>query len=89
METIPILLTKSSEGVSPIPGLREFYTATGFGAYRVSISGSGSKFLWGGYAGVGTRLPGSLFAELQYHQISGSVGGATPNGVAFLVGKRF
>jgi hypothetical protein len=89
METIPILLTKSSEGAAFLPSLPGAYTASGFGAYRVSVTNLGAKFLFGGYVGVGMRIAESLFAELQYHSVSGSLGGYAPNGVSVMVGKRF
>lgn len=89
METMPILLTKTSEGTSFLPGLPGAYTASGFGAYRVSVTNLGAKFLFGGYVGVGMRIAESLFAELQYHSVSGSLGGYSPNGVSVMVGKRF
>lgn len=87
--TVPVLLTKSGEATSPIPGIDGFYTGTGLGAYFTRAEGAGSKTLWGGYAAVGLRLPGGLFAETQYHAVSGNVGGFAPGGVAFVVGRRF
>lgn len=89
METIPVLLTKSSEGSSLLPGLPGAYSATGFGAYRVSVTGVGDKVLFGGFIGAGMRIGDSLFAELQYHSVSGSVNGFSPNGVTMMLGKRF
>ncbi len=87
--TIPVLLTRAGEGSSPLPGIDGFYTSTGVGAYFTRADGAGSKTLWGGYAAIGLRLPGGLFAESQYHAVSGNVGGFSPNGVAFVVGRRF
>lgn len=88
MRTVPVLLTKSSEGASPIPGLTGFYTGTGFGAYFIDAGGSGFKTRWGGYASAGIRLSGDLFAEAQYHYVTSGVNGFSPSGVALLVGRK-
>lgn len=88
MRTVPVLLTKSSEGVSPIPGLAGFYTGSGFGAYFIDAAGSGFKTRWGGYISAGIRLAGDLFAEAQYHYVSSGVNGFSPSGVALLVGRK-
>ncbi|MFM7322900.1 MAG: hypothetical protein ACKO5K_15480 [Armatimonadota bacterium] len=87
--TAPILLTRSGQATSPIPGIDGLYSSTGLGAYLTRADGAGSKTLWGGYAAIGLRLPGGLFAETQYHAVSGNVGGFAPSGVAFVVGRRF
>jgi hypothetical protein len=87
----PLLVTKSSAGASggsSSTGMTGFFTSEGFGAYFVDAAGSGFKARFGGYIGAGLRLTGGLFVEAQYHYVSGSVNGASPNGVALFIGRR-
>ena len=87
----PLLVTKSSAGTSggsSSTGMTGFFTSEGFGAYFVDAAGSGFKARFGGYIGAGLRLTGGLFVEAQYHYVSGSVNGASPNGIALFIGRR-
>lgn len=89
MRTIPVLLTKTSNGSSPVGGLSGFYTGTGLGIYFIDAAGSGLKQRFGGYFSGGYRVSGGFYVEAQYHLISGNVNGFTPNGLAILLGRRF
>jgi hypothetical protein len=89
MRTIPVLLTKTSEGSSPVSGLTGFYSGTGFGIYFIDAAGSGLKQRFGGYFSGGYRVSGGFYVEAQYHLISGNVNGFRPNGLAILLGRRF
>lgn len=85
----PLLVTKtSSASSSGTSGMTGFFTSEGFGAYFVDAAGSGFKARFGGYIGAGLRLTGGLFVEAQYHYVSGSVNGASPNGIALFIGRR-
>ena len=87
----PLLITQMSSGGgggAGSAGLTGFFTSQGVGAYFVDAAGSGFKARFGGYAGAGLRLSGGLFVEAQYHYISGSVNGASPNGIALFIGRR-
>lgn len=84
----PLLVTKTSAGGSGSTGMTGFFTSEGFGAYFIDAAGSGFKARMGGYIGAGLRLTGGLFVEAQYHYVSGSVNGASPNGIALFFGRR-
>lgn len=87
----PLLVTKTSTGASSTSnstGMTGFFTSEGFGAYFIDAAGSGFKTRMGGYIGAGLRLSGGLFVEAQYHYVSGSVNGASPNGIALFIGRR-
>jgi hypothetical protein len=85
----PLLVTKTSGGgSSTASSMTGFYTSEGFGAYFIDAAGSGFKARFGGYMGAGLRLTGGLFVEAQYHYVSGSVNGASPNGIALFIGRR-
>ncbi len=85
----PLLITQmSSGGAGGTTGLTGFFTSQGVGAYFMDAAGSGFKARFGGYAGAGLRLSGGLFVEAQYHYVSGSVNGASPNGIALFIGRR-
>ena len=87
----PLLVTKSSAGASrsaDSTGMTGFFTSEGYGVYFVDAAGSGFKARFGGYIGAGLRLTGGLFVEAQYHRVSGSVNGASPNGIALFIGRR-
>ena len=89
IKTIPVMYSKLSDSTSTIPGLGGLYTGTGIGAYLFDAPGSNMKTLWGGYAMVGLKLPGGIFAETQYHYTNRSVNGYSPNGVALMIGRKF
>jgi hypothetical protein len=87
----PLLITKTSAGASGATsstGMTGFFSSEGFGIYFMDAAGSGFKARYGGYIGAGLRLTGGLFVEAQYHYVSGSVNGASPNGVALFIGRR-
>jgi hypothetical protein len=84
----PLLITKASAGSSGSSGTSGFFTSQGVGAYFIDAAGSGFKARYGGYMGAGLRLSGGLFVEAQYHYVSGSVNGASPNGIALFFGRR-
>jgi hypothetical protein len=85
----PLLVTKTSGGSSSgTSSMTGFFTSEGYGAYFVDAAGSGFKARFGGYMGAGLRLTGGLFVEAQYHYVSGSVNGASPNGIALFIGRR-
>ena len=84
----PLLVTKESSSGSSASNLAGFYTSEGYGVYFIDAAGSGFKSRMGGYIGAGLRLTGGLFAEAQYHYVSGSVNGASPNGIAIFIGRR-
>lgn len=87
--TIPVMFSKVSESTQNVPGLGGLYTGTGLGAYLLDAPGSSMKTLWGGYALVGVKLPGGIFAETHYHYTNRSVNGYSPNGVALMIGRKF
>jgi hypothetical protein len=89
VRTVPVMFSKVSDSTSAVPGLGGLYTGTGIGAYLFDTPGSNMKTLWGGYAMVGLKLPGGIFAETQYHYTSRSVNGYSPNGVALMIGRKF
>jgi len=89
VKTIPVMFSKVSDSTSTVPGLGGLYTGTGIGAYLFDTPGSSMKTLWGGYAMVGVKLPGGIFAETQYHYTNRSVNGYSPNGVALMIGRKF
>jgi hypothetical protein len=89
IKTIPVMFSKVSDSTSTVPGLGGLYTGTGIGAYLFDTPGSNMKTLWGGYAMVGLKLPGGIFAETQYHYTNRSVNGYSPNGVALMIGRKF
>lgn len=84
----PLLVTKERSNGSSASNLAGFYTSEGFGAYFIDAAGSGFKSRIGGYIGAGLHLTGGLFVEAQYHYVSGSVNGASPNGIAIFIGRR-
>ena len=89
IRTVPVMFSKVSDSTSTLPGLGGLYTGTGIGAYLFDTPGSNMKTLWGGYAMVGLKLPGGIFAETQYHYTNRSVNGYSPNGVALMIGRKF
>lgn len=89
VKTIPVMFSKVSDSTSTVPGLGGLYTGTGIGAYLFDTPGSSMKTLWGGYAMVGVKLPGGIFAETQYHYTNRSVNGYSPTGVALMIGRKF
>lgn len=89
VKTIPVMFSKVTESTSSVPGLGGMYTGTGVGAYLFDTPGSNMKTLWGGYAMVGLKLPGGIFAETQYHYTNRSVNGYSPNGVGLMIGRKF
>lgn len=89
IKTVPVMFSKVSDSTSAVPGLGGLYTGTGIGAYLFDTPGSNMKTLWGGYAMVGLKLPGGIFAETQYHYTNRSVNGYSPNGVALMIGRKF
>jgi hypothetical protein len=90
----PLLVTKTSarasgsSSTSGMTGMTGFFTSEGYGVYFIDAAGSGFKTRFGGYMGAGLRLSGGLFVEAQYHYVSGSVNGASPNGLALFIGRR-
>ena len=89
VKTVPVMFSKVSDSTSAVPGLGGLYTGTGIGAYLFDTPGSNMKTLWGGYAMVGLKLPGGIFAETQYHYTNRSVNGYSPNGVGLMIGRKF
>lgn len=89
VRTVPVMFSKLSDSTSTIPGIGGLYTGTGIGAYLFDTPGSNMKTLWGGYAMVGIKLPGGIFAETQYHYTNRSVNGFSPNGVGLMIGRKF
>jgi hypothetical protein len=89
VRTVPLMFSKMTESTSKVSGLGGLYTGTGLGAYLLDTPGSSMKTLWGGYAMVGLKLPGGIFAETQYHYTNRSVNGYSPNGVALMIGRKF
>ena len=89
VKTVPVMFSKVSDSTSSVPGLGGLYTGTGIGAYLFDTPGSNMKTLWGGYAMVGLKLPGGIFAETQYHYTNRSVNGLSPNGVGLMIGRKF
>lgn len=89
VKTVPVMFSKVSDSTSTVPGLGGLYTGTGIGAYLFDTPGSNMKTLWGGYAMVGLKLPGGIFAETQYHYTNRSVNGYSPNGVGLMIGRKF
>lgn len=89
IKTVPVMFSKVSDSTSSVPGLGGLYTGTGIGAYLFDTPGSNMKTLWGGYAMVGLKLPGGIFAETQYHYTNRSVNGYSPSGVGLMIGRKF
>lgn len=92
LRVIPVTISQVFSPPNPASGLTgNVYFGAGAGAYFLRVSGGGrseSKTTLGGFGVAGYQFPGEFFVEAKYH-IAGKVAGLSPNGFAFLLGRRF
>ena len=89
---IPLTISQVFSPPNPAAGLTgNVYFGLGAGAYLLRASGEGEseeKTTFGGFALAGYQFPNAFFVEGKYH-VAGSVGGLSPNGLSFTLGRRF
>lgn len=93
LRVIPVTVSQVFSPPNPAAGLTgNVYFGLGVGAYFLRASGEGaseSKTRIGGFGVAGYQFPNAFFVEAKYHLVSGKVAGLSPNGLAFLLGRRF
>lgn len=93
LRAIPVTVAQVFSAPNPAAGITgNVYFGLGFGAYFLRASGGGvseSKTRLGGFGMAGYQFPNAFFVEAKYHLVSGKVAGLSPNGLAFLLGRRF
>ena len=92
LRVIPLTIAQVFSPPNPAAGLTgNVYFGVGVGAYLLRASGDGdteNKTTFGGFGVVGYQFPNAYFVEAKYH-VAGDVAGLSPNGPAFLVGRKF
>lgn len=93
LRTIPVTVTQVFSPPNPASGVTgNVYFGVGAGVYFLRASGGGvseSKTRLGGFGMAGYQFPNAFFVEAKYHLVSGKVADLSPNGIAFLMGRRF